>query len=144
MQGIGYLYCTGCQKVLPVAAFYENEASRGLCMECSVARARKRRHENPGVDVDTVLKSKYGISGADRQLLLDLQGGKCAICRKTVRFGTKRGNDRLAIDHNHNSGAVCAILCSGCNLAIGIFKHRVDLLEAAAEYCGKHHSGDPT
>lgn len=63
----------------------------------------------------------YGITLEQYdQMLLD-QNGLCAVCHKLCRSGKK-----LSIDHNHDSGVVRGLLCSGCNLALG------SLMESAA------------
>lgn len=56
----------------------------------------------------------YGISLDEYWRLYEAQGGKCWICR--VATGKAR---RLAVDHDHVSGAVRGLLCSPCNVMIG-------------------------
>lgn len=58
------------------------------------------------------LRTKYGITEDDYNLLLKLQHGRCAICRT---LPTKR---RLCVDHCHKGGAVRGLLCNSCNRAI--------------------------
>lgn len=40
----------------------------------------------------------------------------------------------LVIDHCHTTGAVRALLCNGCNSAIGMMKENPETLIAAAAY----------
>lgn len=54
------------------------------------------------------------LEGYDR--LLALQGGVCAICGKPPK------RNRLAVDHNHDTGAVRGLLCFRCNYGIGWFQ----------------------
>jgi hypothetical protein len=49
----------------------------------------------------------------------------CAICR---------GPEPLAFDHDHHSGLVRGRLCAQCNLGLGAFRDRPDLLDAALKY----------
>ncbi len=68
-----------------------------------------------------VVEKTYGITGEQYAAMLAEQGGKCAICKRTPRA------KRLAVDHNHKTGAVRGLLCSRCNR--GILGHADDSLE---------------
>jgi hypothetical protein len=57
-----------------------------------------------------MIEKTYGLDAAGYEALLELQGGRCAICRN--RPGKKK---RLAVDHDHQSGAVRGLLCGNCN-----------------------------
>ena len=46
-----------------------------------------------------------------RARLLAAQGGQCAICRLPVK--------RDCLDHDHDTGAVRGVACSGCNALLG-------------------------
>jgi len=78
------------------------------------------------------LKQRFGIDDKDYDLLLAIQGGKCAICRKPC--GTGR---RLAVDHCHKTGAVRGLLCHRCNVGIGYFKDDHAVMRRATEYLWK-------
>ena len=54
----------------------------------------------------------YGLDGDGHGALLELQGGRCAICRKAQQVKA------LAVDHNHQTGKVRGLLCQNCNHAI--------------------------
>lgn len=71
-------------------------------------KARVRRFE---------LKRKYGISEQDYDQMHKAQNGGCAICNLAP---DKR---RLAVDHNHTTGKVRALLCSKHNIMIGVLEH---------------------
>ena len=57
--------------------------------------------------------------------LLEEQSGCCAICEK---------NEKLHVDHDHNTGEVRGLLCGSCNLAIGLMRDNYKIAEAAATY----------
>lgn len=76
------------------------------------------------------LKRKYGLTEADFERLVAGQSGECAICGAT--------DDRLVVDHDHATGAVRAILCSACNLAIGLLKEDPKVMDSARQYILKH------
>ena len=74
--------------------------------------------------------AKYGVTEAEYRALYRAQGGKCYVCRKAD--GTTR---RLGIDHNHLTGEVRGLVCTGsrdpktCNRLIA-FYDRAQLLRA--------------
>lgn len=63
-----------------------------------------------------MVEKTYGLSDQDYAALLAYQGGRCYICQRVPR------SRRLAVDHDHETGAVRGLLCSdsdrGCNHAI--------------------------
>jgi hypothetical protein len=69
----------------------------------------------------------YGLTPADYRLLYVAQRGRCWICRsaKGVHPDDPKaaGTRRLGIDHDHRTGAVRGLLCTGgdktCNRVIG-------------------------
>ena len=62
--------------------------------------------------------------------LYQLQEGKCSICNTSPK-----GN--LSVDHNHQTGKVRGLLCSQCNLGLGIFQDNPNLLLKATAYLFK-------
>lgn len=49
-------------------------------------------------------------------------------------------SEGLVIDHNHTTGLVRDLLCSGCNSALGFLKDDVVRILGLAEYAKKHES----
>lgn len=83
---------------------------------------------------------KYGLTIAQYSVLLESQNGVCAICQRpevTPSGGTKRPRS-LAVDHDHGTGRVRALLCSHCNKALGCFMDSPAILDKAAEYLRRH------
>lgn len=82
----------------------------------------------------------YGITPAQYRWLYQLQKGRCWICRTAKGVNPDdpagRGSRRLGIDHNHITGQVRGLLCSGgdktCNRIIGWLPARS--LRRAADY----------
>lgn len=97
----GERFCSGCQTFVPL--FY---ARGSRCKPCA-SRANHRGH----------IERTYGLAQDDYDDLLRWQGGRCFICGKHPR-----GNRRLAVDHDHATGAVRGLLCAndewGCNRAV--------------------------
>ena len=77
----------------------------------------------------------YGITNKDYLDLFWKQNGKCKICENVETDKYKGKLKPLAVDHCHKTKKVRGLLCSKCNLAIGMFKHNPDILRKAAIYC---------
>lgn len=75
---------------------------------------------------------KYGLTVDDYLALRDAQGGRCAICKR------EDGRRRLAVDHDHKTKKVRALLCGPCNVAIGMMRDDASLLREAADYLERH------
>lgn len=73
---------------------------------------------------------RYGLAVAEYQHLLDQQQGCCAICGDNP--------PRLHVDHDHTTQTVRALLCHGCNTAIGLLKESPAILSKAIEYLNRH------
>lgn len=67
------------------------------------------------------------------------QDGKCAICRVAEAYAPRK---RLAVDHDHRTGAIRGLLCGNCNAGLGQFKDNPDLLAAAIRYLQEHQPDD--
>lgn len=88
-----------------------------------------------GIDRESKLRKRFGITADDYDRMLAEQGHVCAICGEIERVVDHRGKVRfLSVDHDHETGAVRGLLCFTCNVGIGAFKERRDLIEAAAHY----------
>jgi Recombination endonuclease VII len=77
------------------------------------------------------LRHVYGITPAEYFARLNAQNGCCAIC------GAAKSNDvgwQFHVDHDHATGTVRGLLCQACNVGLGHFDDRVDLLERAMRY----------
>lgn len=60
--------------------------------------------------------------------LLHAQGGVCAICKQPPE------GKRLARDHNHTTGQFRGLLCTRCNVALGLLGDDPSRAEGAARY----------
>lgn len=71
------------------------------------------------------LHHRYGITEADADWLLGRQVGLCGVC-----------SDRPGehIDHDHKTGAVRGIACTGCNSGMGQFGDDPTALRRGADY----------
>jgi hypothetical protein len=82
------------------------------------------------------LYRKFGISEDEYLKMLEEQNYCCALC------GSPQTNFKymLAIDHNHKTGKVRALLCPNCNQGLGNFKDNINLLTKAIEYLKNHNT----
>jgi hypothetical protein len=80
---------------------------------------------------DSQLRSAFGISLADYNVLLQSQDGHCKLC-PTTEADSKGGV--LDVDHDHATGLVRGLLCHRCNWALGILQDDPALLRRAADY----------
>ncbi|MDG6999848.1 MAG: endonuclease VII domain-containing protein, partial [Nitrososphaerota archaeon] len=75
------------------------------------------------------LKTRYGITLEDEHRMAVSQGNLCAICRKP-----NLKDENWHIDHSHTTGQVRGLLCSPCNLLIGLCNESTIVLQSAIEY----------
>lgn len=101
-----------------------------ICVDCVTLRSRQWRADNPERNRNNVLMRKYGITYDEFQILLEAQGGRCAICSGT----DPGGSGDWHVDHNHETDKVRGLLCSFCNTGIGMFRDNVQNLYLAAAY----------
>lgn len=83
---------------------------------------------------DRALKYAYGLTRGQVDAMRAAQNDLCAICQQAhVGSGT-----RLHVDHNHDTGAIRALLCGKCNTLIGLANDSPARLEQAAAYLRLH------
>lgn len=118
-------YLTGeTQAQVPTVIYEQASPPIGHCL------AIRRSH----------LERKYGISLDAYRALFEAQGGVCAICGEEdtskPEFAGKLWS--LAVDHDHATGKVRALLCARCNWAIGLLRESPEIMENAAAYIREH------
>lgn len=123
----GRKQCTGCDEWKDPEEFYRREGRHrdGLSTYC-------RR-----CDRDRGLMSRYGVTLAEYEALLEAQGGGCAICGHAPDDGPA-----LPVDHDHGccpgkktcGRCVRGILCADCNRVLGMFNDDVNRFKAAIGY----------
>jgi hypothetical protein len=91
----GTSWCAACQSFRDLVDFGKGATT---CRACASARSHA-----------ATVEKTYGITAEGYDALLKAQGGKCAICR------ARPVSKRLAVDHDHKTGAVRGLLCSRCN-----------------------------
>lgn len=119
-----------------------SEVKRAQTAEYMREYARRMREANPSYHKSIQLKRLYGI-GIDRyNEMLAEQNGCCAICAKPEANEIRGKVVSLAVDHDHKTGAVRALLCSACNTALGLINDDLGLLDKAKAYLQTHLAQD--
>jgi hypothetical protein len=114
------LSCTKCKTDKPATAEYfplHNKKRNGLDSWCRTCRSKYWNANCRGA---------YRNAITD-EALADLKATvmQCVIC----------GNEeKLVVDHDHQTGKVRGLLCNHCNRGLGHFKDDPMLLEFAAQY----------
>ena len=130
--------CRRCSITKPLALFSKDSGTkdkkRSYCKECDRARCSTWKQNNKEkvaeYNADYKLQYNYGLSSEEYKALLIKQNNKCAICN-TDQNDLKR---KLVVDHCHTSNKVRGLLCSHCNVGIGMLKENQDNLIAAIQY----------
>ena len=147
--------CSKCGVEKPLDVFHrDSRRSDGRhrhCKECVLVRVAKYRADNPDKVKASQKRSRkknpdvyrnkqllwtFGITLEEYQRMEAGQGGTCAVCRRPeTEIHPQSGKPRnLAVDHNHDTGAIRGLLCNACNRGIGLLNDDPNLLEAAAQY----------
>ena len=101
-------------------------------------RARQDEYRESGrkrdADRKSHLKRTFGMTEADYENLLAVQGGGCAICGRLPKGRS------LHIDHDHETGRVRGALCFACNVAIGHLGEDPTLATRLIDYLEQHRA----
>jgi len=80
------------------------------------------------------LASVYNLSLDQYNKMFEDQNGCCAICNITEKDNKKR----LAIDHCHKTNKVRQLLCSNCNVVLGLLDDDISKFESCIRYLERH------
>ena len=140
--------CPSCQQEKDTSLFHKNRTTKDgfqwHCIECRKkidcrpekrAQDRQRYHENKDTYLNQYYKRVYKIGLKEYDALLTKQNNVCAICEKECSSGR-----RLAVDHDHDTGKVRALLCGICNRGLGYFQHNPQIITEAIKYLEKYAS----
>lgn len=138
--------CKKCNQEKDISDFYKDKHKKsGYCSQCKNCRKnyyknlklkspeklkqwqddwRKNNLEKSHKNTKNgKLKYKYKINDEIFSKLENQQKNLCAVCGLPEIAKTPQGNIRpLSVDHNHNTKQVRGLLCSKCNLALGLLK----------------------
>lgn len=84
----------------------------------------------------------YGIDDFTLEGMKKKQDNKCYLCgSEGFLIGKNNHNEKLVVDHDHNTGKVRKLLCHNCNRALGLFQDNPEVLRKAADYVEDHKEG---
>jgi hypothetical protein len=125
-------------------------AGRSVCKACNYQRVKAWRRANPDKFAAQVAREKakltpetrrrrllakrYGMTPERYAEMLAAQRGICAGCGAAAEnnvYGV------LAVDHDHQTGAIRGLLCNPCNTVLGLVRERAATLLALVDYLAK-------
>ncbi len=122
-QNMKSYYLKNKTEILACRAKWYSENKLRIC------ESNKNEYKNrPEKFRAKALKYNYGISLESYTRLKQEQGDTCKICCK------KPNKRALSVDHCHVTGRIRGLLCSKCNMAIGLFDDSPELLQKTIEY----------
>lgn len=119
----GHGLCNQCYNQVPERQAFKNRQAREEYWPKIKGTAK-----NNARYLRANFKMRLGITLEQRDAILAQNNGLCLICSENVATN---------IDHCHATGVIRGGLCQRCNLAIGHFKDRIDLLKSAIAYLKK-------
>lgn len=118
---------TWCRKCLSIQSKNWHKNNKGRSYEIS----RNSYRKNPDVKRNSKFKSRYGITLEQFEKMSKAQNDTCAICTK---HKSECKNNKLFVDHCHETNEIRGLLCNECNAALGFFRDNEDLLLSAIDY----------
>lgn len=105
---------------------------RNFCVQCGSKRLRSYnngigREKAKSYNATKQRKRLYGITQIDFDSMLLDQNFNCGICGKGI-------DSSAHLDHNHMTGELRELLCSNCNVLLGLVGEDINVLEKAIEY----------
>jgi hypothetical protein len=149
-----YKICCKCRYNKEIGCFHKdknrNDGLQTVCKQCSRLYSQernakrkeeyKRWYQDNKIKVRNYkLKRKFKISISEYNDMFDEQNGLCAICKKSEIKKHNGTIQSLAVDHNHSTGKVRALLCSNCNTALGSLKENKDIIFNMIDYIDKYN-----
>jgi len=135
--------CCHCKKVKPMDNFRKDKRTLdGFNRRCNVCDNKKGRADyklrcksKPDYYRNQHLKTRFGMTLKDFDQMIETQNGVCAICGEPEKTKSVLGVvRRLAVDHDHKTGKIRALLCDRCNRLIGMSEENIAILNKAIRY----------
>lgn len=144
--------CKGCNQELSLEKFRKRlneDRPRSRCKSCEANAARKWRKENPEehkrrksqwaknnpekVKMSSLRRAwkKMGLDPLQVEIYKNTHSNVCEICGKMDEY------QDISVDHCHDKKTFRGLLCSKCNMGIGLFQDNPQLLLKAIEYLNR-------
>jgi len=116
--------CAACGPV----KVYRRERRGRVELTCQIAKRERRSGDKRTKEqrLRARLLHYYGLTLEEWHAMLISQSGRCALCCDPMKDPHT--------DHDHETGAVRGLLCSGCNTALGRLGDSIEGLERAIAY----------
>src|SRR5690606_18260166 len=106
----------------------------GVCAYCETRfEYRRSRHERRYCQRCAPrgwqVHHRYGLTKPQWDDMFEAQGGACLLCDRT--------DQRLCVDHCHETGRVRGLLCHRCNAFLGVLENVPGWYERAVDYLGQ-------
>ena len=123
--------CRYCHQSQPLNQYPKHKGHKdghaAICKSCKKERypttpeQKQRAYERQ-------IKRNYGVTVDDYDDMFKQQGGLCAGCKQSNKGA------RFHIDHCHQTGIVRGLLCSKCNIALGLVDDQIETLANLISY----------
>lgn len=146
--------CRDCKDLFPATSDFFTQNENGLYYSCKKCQFppmivqsfdRSQRVEVANIsqikdrERDNRLKRLYNITSEQYDRMLEEQNSVCLVCCLPETSTDSSGRTKsLAVDHDHVTGQVRALLCQACNQVLGQMSEdpeRIRSLLAYAEWC---------
>jgi hypothetical protein len=111
---------------------HRSRPNRGSYFRAYREHHRQRLRER---EISRLARQRGGDAGLERykiESMLQAQRGECAICAYTITYNLS------ALDHDHDTGQVRALLCHDCNFLLGNAREDPVVLHNAIRYLELH------
>lgn len=153
-KSLGLIWCRHCKKFLEPELFYETNSVKKRSRRCSdCTKLKSQEYRNRLTVTEKLSRSKkfkdWRINHPDKPTERRIkrygasllwyknkemeQNHSCAICLKSFEDFTRKP----CIDHNHQTGVIRGLLCSRCNIFIGMIE--TGSVEKALKYLEKYN-----
>ena len=133
--------CFRCKEIKETKEFYISRKSKdgmhSYCKLCANLVSKNWLSIHPKAQVEhrekAKTKQRRGVTSSQANLLLKEQGGICDICKNPYP-----GKSGWCLDHDHLTGKNRGLLCSSCNMALGLLQDSIKILKFATIYLEKY------
>lgn len=116
-----------CKKCRGIASARSYEKNKDKVNANSKKWIKNNPEKRKAIYKKSFIKKTYGLTLEDVESMKILQENKCKICNTLF---VKEPH----IDHDHVTGKVRGLLCTKCNVAIGMFEEDEERLISAIQY----------
>lgn len=134
--------CTKCREQKWDSEFSKDknysDGFKTWCKDCRNNHQQMCRQNNPKYTRINLLKSKYGITIEDYEMMLKSQNGVCVICGQPETQKDKNSKIQpLSVDHCHKPFKIRGLLCCKCNNMLSNARDNIEILKRAIKYLEK-------